>query len=70
MAGAGGYGDPLQRDPARVLDDVLDERISVEYARELHGVVVRDGIVNADATTAHRADLSRAHRTTDEEEDQ
>lgn len=55
MAGAGGYGDPLTRDPARVLDDVLDERISVAYARERHGVVIRDGSVDVDATTALRA---------------
>jgi N-methylhydantoinase B len=32
-AGGGGYGDPLQRDPAGVLDDVIDEWISVSRAR-------------------------------------
>ncbi len=69
MAGAGGHGDPLARDPARVLDDVLDERISAAYARERHGVVVRDGSVDADATTTRRADASRRRRTTDNEED-
>ena len=36
----GGYGDPLERDPQKVLDDVLDEMISVESARTLYGVVV------------------------------
>jgi len=36
----GGYGDPLERDPKRVLDDVLDEMISPESARTLYGVVV------------------------------
>lgn len=39
-AGGGGYGDPLQRDPARVLDDVVDEWISVARAREIYGVVL------------------------------
>jgi N-methylhydantoinase B len=38
--GAGGYGDPLDRDPARVLDDVLDDYVSVEAARERYGVVI------------------------------
>jgi N-methylhydantoinase B len=40
QAGAGGYGDPLARDPARVLDDVLDEYVSVEAGREAYGVVI------------------------------
>jgi N-methylhydantoinase B len=38
--GAGGYGDPLERDPARVLDDVLDDYVSAEAAREQYGVVI------------------------------
>ena len=32
QSGAGGYGDPLERDPARVLDDVLDDYVSIEAA--------------------------------------
>ena len=31
--GGGGWGDPLDRDPQAVLDDVLDEYVSVEGAR-------------------------------------
>ena len=31
--GGGGWGDPLERPPAKVLDDVLDEYVSVEGAR-------------------------------------
>ena len=38
--GAGGYGDPLARDPQRVLDDVLDEKISLAYAEREYGVAV------------------------------
>jgi N-methylhydantoinase B len=38
--GAGGYGDPFTRDPARVLEDVLDDYVSVEAARERYGVVI------------------------------
>jgi N-methylhydantoinase B len=40
QSGAGGYGDPLARDPARVLEDVLDEYVSVESARRDYGVVI------------------------------
>ena len=40
QSGAGGYGDPLTRAPARVLDDVLDDIVSVEAARTEYGVVI------------------------------
>jgi N-methylhydantoinase B len=38
--GGGGWGDPLDRDPAAVLDDVLDEYVSVEGAARDYGVVL------------------------------
>ncbi len=38
--GAGGYGDPLEREPRRVLEDVLDDYVSVEAARSAYGVVL------------------------------
>ncbi|WP_156096693.1 hydantoinase B/oxoprolinase family protein [Amycolatopsis jejuensis] len=38
--GGGGWGDPLDRDPAAVRDDVLDEYVSVEGARYDYGVVL------------------------------
>jgi N-methylhydantoinase B len=40
QSGAGGYGDPLERDPARVLEDVLDEYVTVEAALEQYGVAI------------------------------
>jgi N-methylhydantoinase B len=40
MAGGGGFGPALERDPQRVLDDVLDGKVSVERARSVYGVVV------------------------------
>ena len=39
-AGGGGRGDPLEREPSRVLDDVRDGYISAETAREVYGVAV------------------------------
>ena len=38
--GAGGWGDPLTRDPEKVLWDVTEEFISPERAKEFYGVVV------------------------------
>jgi N-methylhydantoinase B len=40
LAGAGGWGDPLQRDPERVLHDVMEEKITVAYARREYGVAI------------------------------
>ena len=42
----GGYGDPFSRDPAAVLDNVLDGLFSPEIAREHYGVVVAGGAVD------------------------
>ena len=41
-AGGGGWGDPFERDPADVADDVLNEKVSREAALVLYGVVVSD----------------------------
>jgi N-methylhydantoinase B len=52
----GGYGNPLERDPAKVADDVLDGVISVETALRDYGVVVSaKGIVDSVATEKTRA---------------
>jgi N-methylhydantoinase B len=59
--GGGGWGDPLDRDPQAVLDDVLDEYVSVEGARRDYGVVLTGSLddltlaIDADATAALRA---------------
>jgi N-methylhydantoinase B len=44
----GGYGDPLERDPAMVLEDVLDEYVSLENARSQYGVVIDPGQMTVD----------------------
>ena len=41
--GGGGAGNPLERDPALVLEDVIDEKVSVAAARAHYGVVVEQG---------------------------
>jgi N-methylhydantoinase B len=40
QAGAGGFGDPLARDPELVVEDVLDGKITPAYATEQHAVVL------------------------------
>src|SRR6185295_3940997 len=38
---AGGFGDPLERDPEKVRHDVIEQRsVSAEAAREIYGVVI------------------------------
>ncbi|MDY7104556.1 MAG: hydantoinase B/oxoprolinase family protein [Actinomycetota bacterium] len=57
--GGGGWGDPLERDPAAVARDVADGVVSTEAAARDYGVVLAaDGTgVDEPATTAHRAHL-------------
>jgi N-methylhydantoinase B len=52
--GGGGYGDPLKRDPAGVLNDVLDGKVSVDAARNSYGVVVVGRHVDEAATATER----------------
>ena len=60
MAGGGGWGDPLARDPAAVAHDVANEKVSVEAALELYGVVLgTNGDVNPAATAARRDERRR-----------
>jgi N-methylhydantoinase B len=42
--GGGGWGDPLERDPQAVLDDVIDEYVSVEGASRDYGVVLEGSL--------------------------
>jgi N-methylhydantoinase B len=54
-AGGGGWGDPLERDPAAVAADVANEKVSRDAARELYGVVLtEEGAVDEAATAALR----------------
>ena len=56
--GAGGYGDPMKRDPEKVLKDVREKKVSAEAAKKEYGVVVvSDGVdyhVDEQATKALR----------------
>ena len=67
VAGGGGWGDPLERDPALVLKDVLNEFVSERAAREDYGIVLagKPLLVDAAATAALRQQV-RAWRKWDE----
>jgi N-methylhydantoinase B len=63
----GGYGNPLERDPARVLHDVLENWETMERARDVYGVMLTGSIadeslaIDMTATRARRAELA-GHR--------
>jgi N-methylhydantoinase B len=67
--GGGGWGDPLERAPEKVLDDVLDEYVSIEAACRDYGVVLTgtlealDLAVDLAATNALRAEMRASTRS-------
>lgn len=61
-SGGGGWGDPLDRDPEAVRDDVLDGYVSLAAADETYGVVLSADRREVDeaATVARRQELRAA----------
>ncbi|OZI31257.1 hypothetical protein CAL29_25365 [Bordetella genomosp. 10] len=60
MAGSGGYGDPAERDPVAVMEDVMQGKITPAHAREAYGVVINaDGSLDLSGTRALRQDRAR-----------
>lgn len=62
----GGYGDPLDREPARVLEDVRSGVVSIDGARSTYGVVIdaaKDAVSAKETERARQAirDGRRAH---------
>lgn len=56
----GGYGDPMERQPQRVLDDYLDGLLSREDASRDYGVVITaEGIVDEEASKQLRTGQGR-----------
>jgi N-methylhydantoinase B len=59
--GGGGWGEPFDREPQAVLDDVIDEYVSVEAAQRDYGVVLKGSLedltleIDAEATEKLRA---------------
>jgi N-methylhydantoinase B len=59
--GSGGYGDPLERDPEDVVEDVVNGTVSPRSAREVYGVPVDDDGQLAGSVEQAREDI-RADR--------
>jgi N-methylhydantoinase B len=61
--GGGGWGNPTDRDPQAVLDDVIDEYVSVDAARREYGVVLKGSLedlsleIDTTATEKLRAEM-------------
>jgi len=60
-AGGGGFGDPLNRDPERVLEDVRQGRVTAAGASQAYGVVIDMALwrVDAQATETLRQQKKR-----------
>jgi N-methylhydantoinase B len=61
--GGGGYGDPLSRAPEAVARDVVAGLVSPQRARDVYGVALHDGIVDAPETACLRKDLTESGPT-------
>ncbi|MEC7204473.1 MAG: hydantoinase B/oxoprolinase family protein [Pseudomonadota bacterium] len=63
LAGGGGWGDPLDRDPDHVLRDVRDELVSITSAESDYGVIINACSMTVDekATSSLREEM-RAKR--------
>jgi N-methylhydantoinase B len=59
LAGGGGHGNPLERDPAAVLADVLEQKMTREHARDVYGVA----LVGDPATLDERETANLRQRT-------
>jgi N-methylhydantoinase B len=53
-AGGGGHGNPLDRDPELVENDVLEGYVSLEKAKEDYGVVIDPETMKVDREATKR----------------
>jgi N-methylhydantoinase B len=60
--GGGGFGNPLDRDPQAVRNDVREGFVSVASARDDYGVVMRDDLTLDEAGTVRQRDALRSGR--------
>ncbi len=57
QAGAGGFGDPLKRPTQLVLEDLLNGKVTADFAKDRHGVVMTEaGTIDEWASEKLRSD--------------
>lgn len=54
LAGGGGWGNPLERDPELVRADVWNEKQTIQYAARAYGVVLDPAALNVDKAATDR----------------
>ena len=54
LAGSGGYGDPFERDPQEVLEDVRQGKVKPDHAQEAYGVVIDGDSTKVDREATDR----------------
>ena len=59
QAGGGGFGDPLQRDTNKVLNDFLNGLIDKDYAEQVYGVVIFKNAIMLEKTVSKRKILKK-----------
>lgn len=59
MQGGAGVGDPLERDIEAVIEDVRDELVSVEKAKEDYGVVINQQTFDVDVEETRKCRLKK-----------
>ena len=59
-AGGAGYGPAREREPSLVLEDVLEGYVSMDAARDIYGVAIIDGRVDAAATMRLRSKVGNS----------
>jgi N-methylhydantoinase B len=65
VSGAGGWGNPLERNIELVRDDVLNAKITARRARNVYGVVVKENFgVDRSKTQKLREEMKREHKKT------
>lgn len=64
--GGGGYGNPYQRSPELVLEDVLENRVSERKAKEDYGVVIANGQIDEIQTQLLRQELGLSENKTED----
>lgn len=59
--GAGGWGTPFERDAQAVLEDVLEEKVTLQHAHDVYGVVIHPQTLQVDAEATQQCQEGKQH---------